>query len=264
MYGDLVQLKYNKINYKIKKTLKNPLEQQVIIENHHPAIIDRQTFNSVQEMLNKKSNEWNFSDRKKHLLTGLVYCKCGSRITYNLNHGKFSRCICSSYKRYGNKFCHSIHLHEQDLIDLTASSLKKNIKQYLDTKDLKFNNLKNENKDNTKDINLLIKKKEELNKIISNLYEDKISKVISEDTFAILIKKYEDQRKEYENKIKNLQNDNTNLKEEKVSETTLELVMKELLNFNNINENNISLVFKLVDKIIINDNKIEINYKFKV
>ena len=102
--GDLVQLKYNKVNYKIKKVMPVPKEEQIILLNNHEAIIDRNTFNTVQEMLDKQSNEWNYSNRKKHLLTGVVFCKCGSRITYNKNHGKVCRCVCSSYKEYGNQF----------------------------------------------------------------------------------------------------------------------------------------------------------------
>lgn len=73
--GDLVQLKYNKVNYKIKKIAKVPKEEQIIILNNHEAIIDRNTFNTVQEMLNKQTNEWNYSNRKKHLYN----------ISYNIN-----------------------------------------------------------------------------------------------------------------------------------------------------------------------------------
>ena len=38
--------------------------------------------------------------------------------------------------------------------------------------------------------------------------------------------------------------------------------MKNLLEFDTINEENKSLVFKLIDKIIIDDDKINISYKF--
>ena len=44
-----------------------------MILNNHEAIIDRNTFNIVQKMLDKQTDEWNYSNRKKHLLTGLVF-----------------------------------------------------------------------------------------------------------------------------------------------------------------------------------------------
>lgn len=136
--GDLVQLKYTKVNYKIKKIEKIPEDEYIIITNHHEPIIDRETYYLVQEMLDKKTNEWNYNDKKKHLLTGLAYCKCGSRITYNKNHGKYFRCICSSYKKYGKSFCTNVHLREDELIVKVIDSLKDNINKYFNIKDIQF------------------------------------------------------------------------------------------------------------------------------
>lgn len=136
--GDMVQLKYTKVNYKVKKLEKLPEEEHVVIPNHHEAIIDRETFNIVQEMLNKQANEWTYNNKQKHLLTGLAFCKCGSRITYNKNHGKYFRCICSGYKRYGSKFCSNVHLREEELIKKVIDSLKDNITKYFNIKDVEF------------------------------------------------------------------------------------------------------------------------------
>lgn len=259
--GDLVQLQYNKVNYKIKKITKVPKEEQIIISNNHEAIIDRNTFNTVQEMLNKQTNEWNYSNRKKHLLTGLVFCKCGSRITYNKNHGKFFRCVCSSYKKYGSEFCSNIHLKEAELLEMVSSSLKKNINIYLNLKDLKYPVIVV--KDNkTQELAKLSKKKDEINKTIANLYEDKISSTISLETFKVLIKKYEKQKKELDMKISAISKNKECVQDSKLTSKELEETMKQLLKFDTINEENKSLVFKLIDKIIIDDDKITIKYKF--
>ena len=51
-------------------------------------------------------------------------------------------------------------------------------------------------------------------------------------------------------------------KELKLSYKQMEEAMKCLLKFDNIKEKNKSLVFKLIDKIIIDDDKINIKYKF--
>lgn len=257
--GDLVQMQYTKVNYKIKKIVKVAKDEQIVIQNNHEAIIDRNTFNTVQDMLDKKTNEWNYSTRNKHLLTGLVFCKCGSRVTYNKNHGKISRCICSSYKKYGNKFCSNIHLKEAELIEIVASSLKKNIKEYLNFKDLKYPTL--QVKDNTKQkLAKLSKKKAELNEAISSLYEDKIEGTISIETFKVLIAKYEKQQKQLDNEIALFSKTKKN--EQEFNPKELQKTMIKLLEFDTINEENRSLVFKLIDKIIIDDNKININYKF--
>lgn len=259
--GDLVQLQYNKVNYKIKKITKVPKEEQIIISNNHEAIIDKNTFNIVQEMLDKQTNEWNYSNRKNHLLTGIVFCKCGNRITYSKNHGKAFRCVCSSYKKYGNKFCSNIHLKEAELLEMVESSLKKNVNTYLNLKDLQYPLIKT--KDNkAQELSKLSKMKEEINKTITNLYEDKISSTISLETFKILIKKYEKQKEELDMKISAISKSNENIQDFKLNHKQLEDVMKQLLKLDTINEENKSLVFKLIDKIIIDDNKITIKYKF--
>lgn len=263
--GDLVQLKSTKINYKIQKMVKVPEEQQVIILNHHPAIVDRSLFETVQEMLDKQTNEWNYSGRNRHLLTGLVFCQCGSRITYNKNHGKYFRCVCSSYKKYGNKFCSSVHLREDELIRLVTNSLKDNVCKYLNIDELSYKKSKISIEFKS-DILKLNKRKEELNKVISKLYEDRLSGVISQDTFTSLVKNYEIQKKECDSKIKMFekeQNDNI-FSEQDVNKEDIKKTMKELLSFDTLGEENKSIIFKLIDKIIIYDRDISIKYKFNI
>ena len=264
--GDLVQLKYTKINYKVKKTVKVPENEQIIIPNHHQAIVDRFTFETVKEMLDKQTNEWNYSNRKKHLLTGLVFCKCGSRITYNLNHGKFSRCVCSGYKKYGKKFCKNVHLYEDELIEKVTKSLRDNISKYLNMDNLdysKFN--KSEKESYGKEISLLEKKKENISKIISNLYEDRAFGTISMDTFKSLIKKYEKQKKGYIEKLELLAKRQKDINcEIKIDQKEIKNIMKKILSFNEINDDNKSLVFKLIDRIIIDNKDILIQYKFDI
>ena len=264
--GDLVQLKYTKINYKVKKTVKVPENEQIIIHNHHQAIVDRFTFETVQEMLDKQTNEWNYSNRKKHLLTGLVFCKCGSRITYNLNHGKFSRCVCSGYKKYGKEFCQNVHLHEDELIEKVTKSLRDNISKYLNMDDLDYSKLNKSKKENyEKEISLLEKKKENISKIISNLYEDRAFGTISMDTFKSLIKKYEEQKKGYIAKLELLTKKQKDVNcEIKIDQKEIKNIMKKILSFNEINDDNKSLVFKLIDRIIIDNKDILIQYKFDI
>ena len=98
---------------------------------------------------------------------------------------------------------------------------------------------------------------QEINKLISNLYEDKISGIISQDTFSSLINKYEEQKQQLEIDIKKHEIYIPNI-------TKYNDLIKELLNFNEINDENISLVFKLINKIIIDDKNISINYKFSL
>ena len=48
--GCLVNFKTEKLSYKVKHSIENPIEKQVIFENHHEPIIDTQTWERVQEL----------------------------------------------------------------------------------------------------------------------------------------------------------------------------------------------------------------------
>ncbi len=48
--GCLVNFKTEKVSYKVKQSKENPAEKQVIFENHHEPIIDRDTWERVQEL----------------------------------------------------------------------------------------------------------------------------------------------------------------------------------------------------------------------
>ena len=144
---------------------------------------------------------------------------------------------------------------------MVAGSLKKNIDKYLNFKRLNFPLISMEN-NNSQELIKLSKKKDEINKIIASLYEDKISKIISTETFEILMTKYENQKKELDIRISALHREKINLCNLEMNNCKMEANIKNLLNFESINEKNKSLVFKLIDKIIIDNDIIIIKYKF--
>ena len=208
-------------------------------------------------MLDKKSNEWNYTTSSPHLLQGLVLCKkCKSKITYSKNHGKYFRCVCSSYKKNGSKFCSNIHLREDTLIDSVITSLKENITHFLKYDELEYIG-PNTQTDNKK-LDYLDSKITEKDNLIQSLYEDKVKGIITEDLFIKLSKQYETDKKSLQNRVQ---------KEKEINKNTIkkqDLIhnVKELLKFN---ENNIdrNLLLKLIDKIEIDDDNIDIYYKFK-
>ena len=100
--GDAVQGKTKKINYKLKKTVKNNPDDYIIVENTHEAIIDKDTFNYVQTLLPK--NVKRPEKKRFYLLDGLLYCgDCKHRITirYQNKTGR-SYTTCDYYRTYSN------------------------------------------------------------------------------------------------------------------------------------------------------------------
>ncbi|MBO5349589.1 MAG: recombinase family protein [Clostridia bacterium] len=264
--GDLVQHKYSTISYKVKKTIKLDESKHIIKENNHEPIIDKETFYYVQELLNKQANEWNYSNRPPHLLKGLVFCsRCGSRVTYNKNHGKYFRIICSSYKKQGKEFCSNINMREDYLIKNVIDSLKKNIKDYLNEDEIVIKNNKNKRENNNKKI--YQKKINEIDNYIKNIYQDKVNGLIDDEIFKNLLSNYQKEKKMLETKLKEAQNQNKII-ELNNNDTTLNKDIKkyalDFLNFEDYTKIDRNILIKLIDKIEVNkDKKIKIFYKFK-
>ena len=261
--GDLVQHKNTKVNYKIKKNVKVDPSQYIIVKNNHEAIIDENTFNIVQTMLDKKSNEWSYNKfGTKHLLRGLVYCSCGGKITYSRNHCKHFRCICSSYKKAGSKFCNNIqYLREDTLISMVLDNLRKNVKEYLDAKKLNCNIQQPKRKNNLDKIERQINSIEDKRKVI---YEDKLNNIISTEMYIQMSKELDEKKKGLTTLLTDMKEKQ---KEEsiKICDGKIEEYIKKVLEFNENEEIDREILLKLIDKIVIENKKIKtIKYNFSI
>ena len=259
--GNLIQHKYMKVNYKVKTIIKVNPSQQIVIKNNHEPIIDAITFNTVQKMLDKQFNEWSYNKFKYfHLLKGLVYCSCGSKISYNKNHGKYFRCICNKYKRVGSKFCNNIqYLKEDELIYLVIKNLKENIKKYLDIENLQYKIKIPEVQENEKEIKNQI---ELLKQKRKNIYEDKLNSIIDTELFIQMSNEIEEKKKHLDFVLEDIKQKNE-IKKIKINDDKVKQYVKNILEFNERDEITRSLLLKLIDKIVIENKKIRsISYNF--
>jgi site-specific DNA recombinase len=114
LIGNLV---WNKRKRKGKKLISTNQDEWVISENTHPQILDQNTFQAVQEKLEKAKQVAPRSKRSDYLLSGMVRCgHCGSRMigTFlrSTRRGEmvyYPRYICSHYQKKGLCFNHWIY-----------------------------------------------------------------------------------------------------------------------------------------------------------
>ena len=169
--GDTVQNKRTKVNYKIKKIIKNKPSQYIVVENTHEAIIDKEMFYEVQKRIPK--NVGRSEKKETHLLDGLLYCgDCGHRISIGPRRKKDNRCytICNYYRTYiKQKLCTAHSNNYDDLEEVILRLLKINCLKYIDSKKIKkdtLNKFKNkENINNQKEIRII---KQSINQLIKN------------------------------------------------------------------------------------------------
>lgn len=98
--GTLFQGKKRKLNYRVDKKINIDKENWIVTENHHEAIISKEKFDKVQEILDRKSKV--NKDGSIDLLSGILKCKCcGSNMIKRASKGKIYY-YCSNYYRTKN------------------------------------------------------------------------------------------------------------------------------------------------------------------
>lgn len=273
--GDLTQGRSKKPSYKSKKRVRVKPEDWIICENKCPAIIDRDTFNLVQDIYNRNKNQGKHT--QDILLKGFVYCKeCGHTIGFRLQKvntkkkGEVTRCYgnCNywaKHKKYDLCTPHNTKYYE--LEDLVLKEIKKMCKKYLKTSDLK-NVLANSDKTkkilNELEINFkkLVAEVEFSSKKKEDLYNDKLDGIIDLEMYKRMTNRITEETltkkneiAEIKTKIYNIKNNITN------NNKKYESVIKEYLS---MKKPSVQLLSSIIDKIVIDENKnVEIYYKFK-
>ncbi len=103
------------------KDKRIPKDEQYIFENHHPPIIDKGTYELVQELKKKRTrSHFQKSHQSPRPFGGCLYCKdCGGRltpITRKTSVGIRHYYICSTYNAKGPRYCPKSHLVEEQAL----------------------------------------------------------------------------------------------------------------------------------------------------
>lgn len=102
------------------RKIKQPEEKQYVFEDAHEPIVDKETFNLVQNMIVNRS-KYNFRGKRvqtrPNIFTGVLYCAtCGKRMT-SVGNNKNTRYVCGLYNTHGTNFCTSHSITERDLTE---------------------------------------------------------------------------------------------------------------------------------------------------
>ena len=103
------------------RAIKLPEEEHFVFENHHEAIISKETFELAQNIRKRKAKSKTTAGRRKrnYAFSGLIRCgDCGfgvSGITMNRKQ-KQKGYECSQYRTYGKTRCKCHEIKESDII----------------------------------------------------------------------------------------------------------------------------------------------------
>ena len=272
--GNMVQRKFDKVNYKSKKKIKLKEEDWIVVEDCVTPIINKEDFNNVQRM--RKNNDTRCSKGYSYLLKGLVVCgDCGRVMSVRRRTRKQkiqddkieTYYCCSNNIRYRHGVCSLHYFQETKLNDIVINYLKDTFRRYVNKKDLKkVGKQKIENKCETQSLGSEIfkynKKIDNLKEALKNLYIDKISNVISEEEFIEIKQQLENDKNEYINKVNEL---NQIVKQINENSDNTSIIDKKIQEFLDLKKPNKQILMDLIEKIeIMQDKQVKIYVKFNL
>lgn len=198
--GDTVNFRFEKKSFKSKKIIRHEKEDFKIFENTQEAIIDRETFELAQQLLSKRRRISPI--KEKALFSDILFCSdCHSKMyllrTRNYKDTRPDCYVCCGYRKK-IKECTSHYVRESFLIEEVLRKIQIASCEAKSNSELFKKKIKAEVMQKTQSCQLDIQKKlstsqkrvEELDKLIQNLYVDKIKGDVPQDVFLNLSQQF--------------------------------------------------------------------------
>ena len=212
--GATVNFKTYTISIWDKKQRENPEENRVIFYNTHPAIIEQEVFDKVQEIRQQRHRRT--ATGKSSPFSGLVFCAdCKQKLYYSTTKYFEKRqdfFICSTHRANKDK-CSGHYIRAVVLEDLVWNHMKEVI-SYVTRYEAHFRvemeqKLRLQSEETIRVYKKRLAQAEkrigELDRLFIKIYEDNAKGKLNDDRFAMMSKTYEDEQAQLKVEIVNLQ-----------------------------------------------------------
>lgn len=278
--GKLVYGKQRNKSMKSKEKVRNPKEDWIVVENCHEPIVTQELWDTVHKILNAKHRPAKAGEVQ--MFAGLLYCSdCGHCLTYSQKqrkdgsyHGAYS---CWMYKTHGKEYCASHYITFDTIYELVLIDIQRNLFQYRKNTD-KFKSIlsrkyQSDSQKQAEQITLEYEQKqkrcEELDKIISRLYEDNVLGRIGDERYESMSQSYELEQVEIKKALPILKSKIDELKRQSDCADNFINVIKK---YTIIDKLDAAILNELIDKIVVHHKEqaedgrtfqqIEIYYRF--
>ena len=215
--GDILNFKTYSKSYKNKKRIDNDRENWVVFLDVHEAIIERAVYEQVQQKRGKIRKR-RTNNGEHNMFSGLLVCAdCGSNLHFHFNQGnpEIKYFNCSNSK--GNRgTCTSTHYVRVDFLEEVVLGEIQRLTKFASLYEDEFVKAvighsqqaeQTDRKLKEKELQTLLARDEELDGLFERIYEDNVSGKLSDDRFAKMSRRYEDEQKELAEKIKKLRSE---------------------------------------------------------
>lgn len=265
--GTLTQGKTGTVSYKIKKKRNKPKEEWIRIENNHPPIIDRELWDKVQEIIKERATPC-YKDRKMNIFARRIRCAhCGYTMhiyTSNLDK-KYFRCATKTSKRINA--CIGSFIPYEVLYQYVFEQYKAYIDKYLQPQKAEdmiyLQKNENEKKEELQSQILLYEKKiADIQKIIKELYADKVLGNINMEEFQTLSVDFHDEEENYKKIVADAKRKISEMEEMRERYLTKREVLEK---YRMLNELTYDIIHIFIDHIEVSHrNNVKESYSIKI
>ena len=261
--GHTVLRKTIATNFKTDQRRFSADDEKLFFEDTHEAIITQKLWDNAHKRLKHGTRQHSHEELLAGcLFAGYVFCAdCGRKLAfethYYKNRERYYSFRCSNYTNKRSK-CTQHYVSENNLQQIVLHLLQRITARIIEDEDAFCTLLKEKwqqqnasvPKQSKKDLIEAQRRFDELDALISGLYENYVSGILPERQYKSLMIKYDAEQTELESKIKQLQED---LAEVKVSTIDAKRFIKIIKKYKNPQELTRDMVVELIDKIVVHE-----------
>ena len=254
--GDLVQGRHKKVSYKSKRTVWLPKSQWIVVENTHEAIIDRDTYDTVQQMMQRRTRSG--AGGMIHPLARKMVCSCCGCIMEQTGRPpkadgtrvRYVRCRMHQHapKQCGNKTCTNL----TDLQNVVLQRIRAYVSDWFDPEKVKLpeqdDPVRQRNQAMREELRKLRSDVERRRKAMQELYLDKVSGLIDSAQFFEMNKSFLDEVSSAEARIEKLESE---LEQQKEESATIQTQMQRVRELAQVSHLTRELAVLLVDRVVV-------------
>lgn len=260
--GEMVQGKLTVISYKVHKQIQVPKDQWAVVPGRHEPIIERELFDQAQERLELNKSMRRYPSEPS-LLSGFLYCADCKRKMHKRKNGKRVYYACSTYYKRRDKTC-TPHFIKAELIENAVLKAIQIQLALIDT-DAVINGIAaaggRESRNGKKELCRLHEMEiEKLDKQMENLYLDYNKRMLTEQEYLNLRKKFCAEKERLEQRRLEMDRDLGNERSRWVEQNEGVELFRE---HRTIKELNRQLLEELVERIYVDEEKnLTIQFKY--
>lgn len=255
--GDTVNFRSTTKSFKNKTKIERSQEEWKIFPNTHPAIIEREVFELVQELRQHRRKP-----TKSGIVSpfsGLLYCAdCGEKLYYSVtNNYKREQAyfFCSSYRK-NSEVCSAHYIREKVVTETVLESMRRillNVQAFekeFAKKQMECykENKKKELAQKRRELNKAKKRIAEIDSLIQKIYEDNANGKLSDERYATLSMSYEEEQQRLKADIPEME---SYLETETDKTESLQKFIDKVKKITELRELTPELIHEFIDRIVV-------------